>query len=143
MSFYDILSMAHGGMGILLLLLAMISVSISVLIAVKPAADQAHEGLVNKANFVGLIEMIVAGFMILSGVIAVVMSSWSFSQLWLWLSLMIMVFYISALQWATKPSRMAVAEGGSHVKSGMQVVLQMAHVLLLFGAFALMYLKPI
>ncbi len=55
MSFYRILSMAHGAAAILLLSLATISVLIAVLIAVKPAADQAHKGLVKKANFVGLI----------------------------------------------------------------------------------------
>jgi hypothetical protein len=54
-----------------------------------------------------------------------------------------MVFYIAALQWITKPARLAVAKGGSEIKSGMQVVLQMGHVLLLFGAFALMQLKPV
>ena len=69
--------------------------------------------------------------------------SWPLSQLWLWMSLMIIVFYIVALEWITKPARLAVAEGGSEVKSGMQVTLQMAHVLLLFAAFALMELKPI
>ena len=65
------------------------------------------------------------------------------SQLWLWLSLVIIAFYIVALGWITKPARLAVAEGGSEIKSGMQVVLQMGHVLLLFAAFALMELKPI
>ncbi len=143
MSFYNILSMAHGGAAMLLLSLAIISVVIAVLIAVKPAADQANEGLVKKANFVGLIEIIVASFVTLTGVIAMLMGSWPLSQLWLWLSLMIVVFYIVALQWITRPARLAVAEGGSEVKSGLQVVLQVAHVLLLFGAFALMQLKPI
>ena len=53
-----------------------------------------------------------------------------------------MAFYIVALIWVTKPARLVVAEGGSEIKSGMQVVLQMGHVLLLFTAFALMELKP-
>ncbi|MDP6436911.1 MAG: hypothetical protein QF790_06525 [Gammaproteobacteria bacterium] len=71
------------------------------------------------------------------------MDSLALSQLWLWLSLLIMVFYISALIWVTKPARMAVADGGSEIKSGMQVILQMGHVLLLFPAYALMILKPV
>ncbi len=143
MSFYRILSMAHAGAAILLLSLATISVLIAVLIAVKPAADQAHKGLVKKANFVGLIEMIVAIIVTLTGVIAMFMGSWSLSQSWLWMSLLVMAFYIVALGWITRPARLAVAEGGSQVKSGLQVVLQMGHVLLLFVAFALMELKPI
>ncbi len=143
MSSYRILSMAHAGTAILLLSLATISVLIAVLIAVKPAADQAHKGLVKKANFVGLTEMIVAVIVTLTGLIAMFMGSWSLSQSWLWMSLMVMAFYIVALEWITKPARLAVAEGGSEVKAGMQVVLQMGHVLLLFVAFALMELKPI
>lgn len=143
MSFYRILSMAHGAAAILLLSLATISVLIAVMIAVKPAADQAHKGLVKKANFVGLTEMIVAVIVTLTGLIAMFMGSWSLSQSWLWMSLMIMAFYIVALEWITKPARLAVAEGGSQVKSGLQVVLQMGHVLLLFVAYALMELKPI
>ncbi len=87
--------------------------------------------------------MIVAVIVTLTGLIAMFMGSWSLSQSWLWMSLMIMAFYIVALEWITKPSRLAVAEGGSEVKAGMQVVLQMGHVLLLFVAFALMELKPI
>ena len=135
--------MAHGGAAFLLLALAIISVIISVLIAVKPAVDQANKALVKRANFVSIIEIIVAGFVTLTGLVAMVMGSWPLSQLWLWLSLMIMAFYVAALIWVTRPARMAVAKGGSQVKSGMQVVLQMGHVLLLFGAFALMELKPI
>ncbi len=143
MSSYRILSMTHGAAAILLLSLATISVLIAVMIAVKPAADQAHKGLVRKANFVGLTEMIVAVIVTLTGLIAMFMGSWSLSQSWLWMSLMIMAFYIVALEWITKPARLAVAEGGSQVKSGLQVVLQMGHVLLLFVAYALMELKPI
>jgi uncharacterized membrane protein len=142
MSFYRILSMSHGAAAILLLSFATISILIAVLIAVKPAVDQANKGLVRKANFVGLIEIIVAVIVALTGMIAMYMGSWSLSESWLWMSLMIMVFYIAALEWVTKPARLAVAEGGSEVKSGMQVVLQMGHVLLLFAAFALMELKP-
>ena len=142
MSFNRILSMSHGAAAILLLSLAIISVLIAVLMAVKPAADQAHKGLVKKANFVGLIEIIVAVIVAFTGVIAMFRGAWPLSQLWLWLSLVIIAFYIVALGWITKPARLAVAEGGSEIKSGMQVVLQMGHVLLLFAAFALMELKP-
>jgi len=140
---YYILNMVHGGSAILLLSLAVISVIISVLIAVKPAADSTNEGLIKKANTVGLIEFIVAGIVILTGVVAVFMGSRPWSQLWLWISLMIMVFYIVALQTMTKPARLAVAEGGSAVKVGLQVVLQVAHVLLLLVAFAFTMFKPI
>jgi hypothetical protein len=143
MSFDPILSQAHGGAGILLLSLAIISVVIAVLIAVKPAVDPANKVLVKTANFVGLIEVVVAVIVTLTGVIAMFMNSLPLSQLWLWLSLIIMAFYIVALIWVTKPARLAVAEGGSEIKSGMQVILQIGHVLLLFVAFTLMVLKPI
>jgi uncharacterized membrane protein len=123
-------------------LLAIVSVVIAVLIAVKPAVDQAHSRLVNKADFVATIEIIVAVVVTLTGVISASMGGWSLSELWLWLSLVLMAFYIVALIWVTKPARLVVAEGGSQIKSGMQVVLQMGHVLLLFTAFALMELKP-
>jgi hypothetical protein len=143
MSCYLTLSAIHSGMGILLFSLAIVSVVISVLIAVKPAADQAHAGLMKKANVVGLIEFVVAGILALTGVIAVFMGTWEWSELWLWMGLMIMVFYCTALVFVTKPARMAVPKGGSAVKTGLQVVLQMGHVLLLFVAFALMVLKPV
>jgi hypothetical protein len=143
MSLDPILSQAHSGAGILLLSLAIISVLIAVLIAVKPAIDPANKTLVKTANFVGLIEIIVALTVTLTGLIAMFMGSLPLSQLWLWLSLVVMAFYIPALIWVTKPARMAVAKGGSEIKSGMQVVLQMGHVLLLFVAFTLMVLKPV
>jgi len=136
------LSMVHGGAAILLFSLAIISVLIAVLIAVKPAADQANQRMVKKANTVWLIENIVAGIVTLSGLIAMFMGPWSLSQLWLWMSFLIMAIYSVALVYITKPARQAVAQGGSEVKTGMQVVLQLAHVLLLFVAFALMALKP-
>ena len=137
------LSTVHDGAGFLLLALAIISVIIAVLIAVKPAVDQAHEVLVRRANFVSAIEMIVAVIVTLTGLMAMFKGAWTLSELWLWLSVVIMVFYIVALAWITKPARLAVAKGGSQIKSGMQVVLQMGHVLLLFAAFALMELKPV
>jgi len=130
-------------MGLLLFSLAIISVILAVLIAVKPAADPANVRLLKRANIVGLIEYIVAVILTLTGAIAVFMGPWAWSQLWLWMSLMVMVFYILALRLVTKPARMAVAGGGSAVKSGLQVCLQMAHVLLLLVSFALMFLKPI
>ena len=143
MSSYDVLYKVHGGTSILLLSLAIISVLIAILIAVKPAADPANEGLVKKANIVGLIENFVVVIVTLTGVIAVFMGTWAWSQSWLWMSLMIVVFYSVALIFITKPARLAVAEGGSAVKTGLQVILQIGHVLLLVVAFALMVLKPI
>ena len=143
MGFDSMLSQFHSGASLLLLSLAIISVVISVLIAVKPAADPANIALVKKANIVGMIEVIVAVFVALTGLTAMFMASLPLSQLWLWLSLMVMVFYIAAQLWVTKPARLVVAEGGSAVKSGMQVILQIGHVLLVFVAFTLMVLKPI
>jgi hypothetical protein len=143
MSFHSILNIAHGSSALLLLALAIISVLIAVLIAVKPAVDPANERLLARANLVGRIEIIVGLCVTLTGLVAMSIGAWPITQLWLWLSLTIMVFYIAALQWITKPARLAVAKGGSEIKSGMQVVLQMGHVLLLFGAFALMQLKPV
>ena len=142
MSSYLSLSTLHSGMGILLFSLAIVSVIISVLIAVKPAADQAHAGLMKKANFVGLIEFVVAGILALTGIVAVSMGTWEWSELWLRMGLLVLVFYCVALVFVTKPARLAVPKGGSAVKTGLQVVLQMGHVLLLFVAFALMVLKP-
>jgi hypothetical protein len=137
------LSSVHGGMAILLFSLAIISVVIAVLIAVKPAADPANKRLLKKANTLTLIEFIVAGIVTISGVIAVFTGSSEWSQQWIWLSMTIMVFYTLALVLITKPARLDVAVGGSAVKTGLQVTLQMGHVLLLFVAFALMFLKPI
>ena len=143
MSFDQVLNMAHGGAAILLLSLALISILIAVLIAVVPAADPANENLVRRANTAGLIQNIVVGFVTLTGVVAVFMGSWPFSQFWLWSSLVAMAFYSVALQFITKPARMAVAEGGSEGKVGLQVALQVAHVLLLMVVFASMLVKPV
>lgn len=143
MSFYDVLSLAHSGAAILLLALAMVSVAIAVLIAVRPGADPANENLVRKANTAGLLQNMVVGIVTLTGVIAVFMGSGSFSQFWLWSSLVVVAFYSAALQFITRPARMAVAEGGSEGKVGMQVALQVAHVLLLIVVFASMMAKPV
>ena len=142
MNFGPLLVIAHWSTGILLFALAMISVSMSVLIAVKPAADPANAKLLRKANIVGLTESIVAGIVALTGLIAVFIGSWSLSELWLWLSLVVMLFYLTALKRVTKPARQVVAVGGSAIKSGMQVILQIGHLLLLLVAFLLMFLKP-
>ena len=136
------MSMVHSGASILLFVLAIISVIFSVLIAVKPAADPANSVLLRKANIAGLIEGIVACVVLLTGLIAVYLGSWSLSLPWVWMSLMIMVFYILALVYVTKPARLIVAQRGSAVKTGMQVILQIGHVLLILVAFSLMFLKP-
>lgn len=143
MSFDQVLNMAHGGAAILLLSLALISILIAVLIAMVPAADPANENLVRRANTAGLIQNIVVGIVTLTGVVAVFMGSWPFSQFWLWSSLVAMAFYSVALQFITKPARMAVAEGGSEGKVGLQVALQVGHVLLLMVVFASMLVKPV
>lgn len=142
MSFYQVSSMAHSGAAILLLALGVISVLISVLIAVKPAADSANEALVRRANRIGLIQNAVRGIVALSGVMATFLGSWSFSQFWLWSGLVVVAFYGLAIEFITKPARMAVAEGGSEGKVGLQVGLQVAHVLLLLVTFASMVVKP-
>ncbi len=143
MSFYRMLSMVHGGAAILLFSLAIISVLIAVLIAVKPALDNANAALVKKANIVGFIEITVAGLLGLTGLIAAFIGSWPWAQLWLWVGLVIMVFYIAVLATVTRSARSAVAKDGSAVKVGLQVGLQVGHVLLLLVAFLLMILKPI
>ncbi|MAF82873.1 MAG: hypothetical protein CL797_02065 [Chromatiales bacterium] len=143
MDFDSALVLAHSSAGLSLLALAITSVVIAVLIAVKPAVDPANIVLVKTANVVSLFEVLVALTVTLTGLIAMYIGSLPVSQLWLWLSLVVMAFYIVALIWVTKPARMSVAEGGSEVKSGMQVVLQVGHVLLLLPAYALMILKPI
>ncbi len=143
MSYYPTLSMVHFVAAIGLFSLAIISVLIAVLIAVKPAADQINERLLKRANAVGLLEQIAVGILTLSGVIAALVNSWSLAQPWLWMSLMVVVFYSLALEFITKPARAAVAEGGSMVKAGLQVGLQVGHVLLLLVAFSLMMLRPL
>jgi len=136
------LSMFHIGASLLLFLLAMISVAFSVLIAVKPAADPANSALLRRANFTSLIEITVAVVVLLTGLIAVFTGPSSLSDSWVWMSLMIMVFYLLAQVFVTKPARMVVAKHGSAVKTGMQVILQIGHVLLVLVAFSLMLLKP-
>ncbi len=137
------MSTVHIAVSLLLFLLAMVSVVFSVLIAVKPAADPANSILLRKANIVGLIESILASAVLLTGLIAVFMGPWSLSQAWVWMSLMLMVFYIVALVFVTRPARMIVSKRGSAVKTGMQVILQIGHVLLILVAFSLMFLKPV
>ncbi len=143
MSFYNILSTVHGGAAILLFSLAIISILIPLLIVVIRAAGNANEGLVKTANAVGLFEIIVASILALTGVIAVFMSSWPWSQLWLWMGLVIMVVYIALLGTVTKSARLAAAKDGSAVKVALLYGLRMGHVLLLLVAFVLMIFKPI
>lgn len=143
MSFYQIVTMSHTGTAILLLTLALISVLLAVMIAVKPAADSANAKLLSRANSVGLIETIAAGFVTLTGIIAMFMADWPLSELWLWLSLLIMIFYMTMLKRVTKPKRQIVSVGGSEIKSGMQVVLHIGHFLLLLVTYSMMLLKPV
>ena len=143
MKLSPILNIAHSGTGILLFSLAILSVIFAVLIAVKPATDPANEGLLRKANSVGLVESLVAVIVTLTGVMMVFIGPWSFSELWLWMSLLTMAFYSAALFFITTPARLLVAKDGSAVKCGMQVALQIGHVLLLIFASALMLLKPL
>ena len=142
MDFYHILSMVHAAAGTLLFALALISILLAVLIAVKPAEDPANTRLVLRANNISLAEIITAVIVAVTGLIAMLMGGWSLSQFWLWMSLMIVVFYCLALMFFTKPARLLVAEGGSAVKTGMQVLLQIAQFMLLVLAFAFMVLKP-
>lgn len=137
------LIMSHAGGAILLFLLASLSIFIAVLTAVNPGADRANKRLVKIANTIGLTENIVAAIVTLTGVIAMFVGSWPLSQLWVWMSLLIMVFYSVTLVYVTKPMHLVVAEGGSEVKSGMQVILHVVYLLLLLVAFALTLLKPI
>ena len=137
------LNMVHIGVAILLFLLALLSILVAVLTAVKPGVDRANEGLVKIANSIGLIENIVVGLVTLTGLIAMFTGSWSLSQLWLWMSLLIMVFYSVTLVFITKPARLVLAEGGSEIKVGMQVLLHVVYLLLLLVSFALMLLKPV
>ncbi len=142
MDLYTILIMVHSGSAIFLLTLSTISVSIAVLIAVKPAVDHANMELVKKANVVGLLENIFAGIVTATGLTVMFMGDWQFSDLWMWMSLMIIVFYSVALVVITKPARLRVAEGSSEVKTGLQVVLEIGHIMLLMIAFSLMMFRP-
>ena len=142
MSFYEALIRAHIVSGMLLFALALTSVSLAVMIAVKPAEDPANLKLLTRANFVGWIEISTAGIASLTGIIAMFLGSWPLTEMWLWLSLVIMLFYMSALKRVTKPSRQVVAVGGSQIKSGMQVVMHVCHMLLIIVAWSLMLLKP-
>ncbi|MDP6095583.1 MAG: hypothetical protein QGG67_06285, partial [Gammaproteobacteria bacterium] len=120
MSFSPLIGLLHIGTAIALGFLALVSIWIAVLTAVNPGVDQANKNLIKRANIVGLFENIVAVILTLTGVIAAILGSWSFSELWLWLSLMIMAFYSAALMFVTKPARLVVAKDGSAIKAGMQ-----------------------
>ncbi len=143
MNLHPVLGIAHGVTALALFSLALVSVWISVLIAVKPDTDQARTILMKRANMVGMIENIMVAGVALSGISLVLTSDRSFSELWLWMSLLVLAFYSAALIFITKPARLAVTKGGSAVKVGMQVTLQIGHILLLIVAFAFMILKPV
>lgn len=136
------LMLVHISAVILLFLLALISIFISVYTAAKPDVDQTNKWLLNIANTIWLIENIVAGIVTLTGLIAMYVGSWSLSQPWLWLSLLIMVFYSLTLFYITKPVRLAPAEGGSAFKVGMQVLLRFIYLLLIAFTSVLMLFKP-
>jgi hypothetical protein len=143
MDFYQIMIATHICVGILLFSVALVSVSIAVVSAVDPAADKSNAVLVERANTVGLIENIIACMVTLTGLGAMFLGSFSLSELWLWMSLSIMVFYSLMLVLITKPARLRVARGGSAVKTGMQVLYHVAHILLIIVSFAFMLLKPV
>lgn len=142
MSSYQTLSMIHLGTGLLLFAVAILSIVFSVLIAVKPAADHANTALLKSANAASLLEQICLVTVTVTGVVAALLNSVPLTQPWLWMSLTIVLFYGVALKFMTQPARLAVVEGGSMIKVGMQVGLQVGHVLLLIVAFALMLIKP-
>ena len=87
-------------------------------------------------------ENIFAGIVTATGLTVMFMGDWQFSDLWMWMSLMIIVFYSVALVVITKPARLRVAEGSSEVKTGLQVVLEIGHIMLLMIAFSLMMFRP-
>jgi hypothetical protein len=138
----QLISTVHVWSGVLLVVLALLSVSIAVFTAVRPAADRPNSTLVRKGNLVGLAESSVAGVLTLTGLAAMIMGPWKITELWLWMSLLIMVFYSVALVRITKRARLEVAEGGSEIKAGMQVILTIGHALLLLVAYFMMLLKP-
>jgi len=142
MDTYQLLTSVHVWAGILLCVLALLSIAIAVLTAVRPAADRPNSTLVKKANVVSIIESSVAGTLTLTGLAVMIMGGWKLSELWLWMSLFIMVFYSIALVRITKRARLEVAAGGSEIKAGMQVILQIGHALLLLVAYFMMLLKP-
>lgn len=130
-----IVAKAHGGMGMLLLLLAAVSLAM----AVKAIISAPNSGSMKTANITGLLETITAGVVTLTGIIAIFTSTWSLSQLWIWVGLVIMVAYSIFLKRFTKPARLATAEGGSASRwAGLQAV----HVVLVIVAYLLMKLKP-
>ena len=143
MGSYEALNLAHWGAAIALLLLALASIWVSVLIAVKPAADPANERLVARANGLGMVQYITIAILTVTGLIEMFLGSWSLSEFWLWSSLVVVVFYSAAMKYVTGPARMAVADGGSEGNVGLQVGLQVGHVLLLLVAFAAMLVKPV
>jgi len=143
MDFYQILITTHIGVGILLFLAALASVSVAVVSAVHPANDEYNLVLVEHGNTVGLIENIIACMVMLTGLAAVFLGSFSLSDLWLWMCLSIIVFYSLMLVFITKPARLRVASGGSATKTGMQVLFHVAHILLIIVSFAFMLLKPV
>lgn len=143
MDLYNVVGMAHAGMGVLLFTLALFSISVAVISAVRPATDQANEKFVRWGNKLGTIECVIAIMIGLSGLVILNMDdAFSIDQLWIWMSLVIVTFYCLMLIYITKPARETVSSGGSAIKTGMQVLLQTAHVLLIIVAFSFMLLKP-
>jgi hypothetical protein len=136
------LIMVHTSAVILLTSFAVISILYTVLTAVKPGIDQANEWLVKIAHAIWVIENIAVGIVILTGLIAMYIGSWPLSKVWVWMSLLIMVFYSVTLIYVAKPERQALAKGGSGGKVIMQVLLHFGYVLLIAFAFSLMMFKP-
>jgi uncharacterized membrane protein len=143
MNAYRVLMIAHAWVGALLFLLVISSIATAVHIAVKPDDDRANARLLNRANTIGLIENVVAVLLTLTGVTVMLMGNWPLSQAWLWMSLAIMLFYSTTVFAITKRPRMALAEGGTAVKAGMQVLLHVTYLLLLLVGLVLMWVKPL
>ena len=142
MSLHPILSMTHVSAGMLLALLAVLSVVLSAWIVVKTFTGHAEEAPMEQAKLVARFEHVIVGFVVLSGVIAIFTGSWSFSEQWLWMSLIIMAIYSGAMIFLTNPSNLVIVEGETAVRMGMQLIFRFLHILLLMIIFAYMFLKP-
>lgn len=136
------MSIVHSGLAYLLFTLALCSVALAVLIAVKPAEDPANSALLRKANLVTGGEILVVLLVAITGLVSAIGNGTPLTEFWIWLSMLVVAFYGAMLLFVTRPARQVVAVGGSHVKVGLQVALQMGHVLLLLVTLMLMLLKP-
>lgn len=129
-----IFAKAHGGIGMLLMLIAFFSL----VLALKTVVSNNNRSA-KLAHITGLVETILAGIVLLTGIICVYTGPWPLTQMWMWLGLVIMVAYSIIMKRVTKPARLAADDADAAKKWAM---VQTAQLVLLVVGFVLMKAKP-